>query len=53
MQLNGLTSKGPFTLAIFAAISSPNAAYFIILLCLKPDNFTCQGESTGAQWELQ
>jgi hypothetical protein len=21
----------------------PNAAYFIILLCLKPDNFTHQG----------
>ena len=23
---------------------------FIILFYLMPDNFTCQGESTGAQW---
>jgi hypothetical protein len=22
-------------------------SYFIILLCLMPDNFTCQGESAG------
>jgi hypothetical protein len=27
-----------------------NAPYFIILLCLMPDNFTHQGESGGAQW---
>ena len=25
------------------------APYFIILLCLMPDDFTCQGESAGAQ----
>jgi hypothetical protein len=24
--------------------------YFIILLCLTPDDFTCQGESTGSWW---
>ena len=24
-------------------------AYFLILLCITADNFTCQGESTGAQ----
>jgi hypothetical protein len=28
---------------------SGNAPYFIILLCLKPDNFTRQGESTATQ----
>ena len=27
-----------------------NAPYFIILLCLMPDNFTHQRESGGAQW---
>ena len=25
-------------------------AHFIILLCLTPDDFTCQGENAGAQW---
>ena len=29
---------------IFNLVSC-NAPYFIILLCLTPDNFTCQGES--------
>jgi hypothetical protein len=24
------------------------APYFITLLCLTPDNFTCQGDSAGA-----
>ena len=26
----------------------PDAAYFSILLCLMPDDFTCQGDSAGA-----
>jgi hypothetical protein len=26
-----------------------HASYFLILLCITADNFTCQGESTGAQ----
>jgi hypothetical protein len=30
--------------------SLPNAPYFIILLCLTPDDFTCAWESAGAQW---
>ena len=29
---------------------SRTALYFIILLCLTPDNFTYHGESAGAQW---
>jgi hypothetical protein len=29
---------------------SPDAPYFIILLCLTPDNFTRQGESAATQW---
>jgi hypothetical protein len=29
---------------------NPNAPYFIILLCLMPDNLTGQGETSGAQW---
>jgi hypothetical protein len=29
---------------------SGNVPYFIILLCLTPDNFTCQGESAATQW---
>jgi hypothetical protein len=28
----------------------PNALYFIMLLCLTPDDFTRKWESTGAQW---
>jgi hypothetical protein len=28
----------------------PDAPYFIILLCLTPDNFTHQGESAATQW---
>jgi hypothetical protein len=28
----------------------PDVAYFIILLCLTPHDFTCQGESTATQW---
>jgi hypothetical protein len=27
-----------------------NAPYFIILLCLTPDDFTHQGESSATQW---
>jgi hypothetical protein len=27
--------------------------YFIILLCLTPDDFTCQGESAVSQWVNQ
>ena len=27
--------------------------YFIILLCLMPDNFTCQGESAAAHWVVK
>jgi hypothetical protein len=28
----------------------PDAPYFIILLCLMPDDFTRQGESAATQW---
>jgi hypothetical protein len=28
----------------------PDAPYFIILLCLMPDDFTHQGESAATQW---
>jgi hypothetical protein len=28
----------------------PDAPYFIILLCLTPDDFTRQGESATTQW---
>jgi hypothetical protein len=28
----------------------PDVPYFIILLFLMPDNFTCQGESAATQW---
>jgi hypothetical protein len=28
----------------------PDAPYFIRLLCLMPDDFTCQGESAATQW---
>jgi hypothetical protein len=28
----------------------PDAPYVIILLCLMPDDFTCQGESAATQW---
>ena len=31
----------------------PDAPYFIILLCLTPDDFTCQGESAATQWVNQ
>jgi hypothetical protein len=27
-----------------------DALYFIILLCLMPDDFTCQEESAGTEW---
>jgi hypothetical protein len=27
-----------------------NAPYFVILLCLMPNDFTCQGESAATQW---
>jgi hypothetical protein len=30
---------------------SGNVPYFIILLCLMPDNFTRQGESAVTQWD--
>ena len=30
-----------------------NAPYFIILLCLTPDDVTCQGESAATQWVKQ
>jgi hypothetical protein len=29
---------------------SDSAPYFIILLCLTPDDFTRQGESAATQW---
>jgi hypothetical protein len=32
---------------------SGNVPYFIILLCLMPDNFTRQGESAATQWVNQ
>ena len=28
----------------------PNAPFFIILLCLMPDDFNYQEESSGTQW---
>jgi hypothetical protein len=28
----------------------PDAPYFSILLCLTPDDFTCQVESAATQW---
>jgi hypothetical protein len=28
----------------------PGTPYFIILLCLMPDNFTSQGERATTQW---
>jgi hypothetical protein len=28
----------------------PDAHYFIVLLRLMPDNFTCQGESAATHW---
>ena len=28
----------------------PDAQYFIISLCLMPDNFTRQGENAATQW---
>jgi hypothetical protein len=31
---------------------SGNAPYFIILICLTPDDFTHQGESDGIQWTM-
>ena len=31
---------------------SGNAPYFILLLCLTPDDFTCQGESAATQWPM-
>ena len=31
----------------------PDAAYFIILLCLTPDDFTHQGKSAATQWVNQ
>ncbi len=31
----------------------PDAPYFIILLCLMPDDFTHQWESAGAQYVNQ
>jgi hypothetical protein len=31
-------------------IKCPDEPYFIILLCLMPDKFTCQGESAATQW---
>jgi hypothetical protein len=29
---------------------SGNAPYFVILLCLMPDDFTRQGENAATQW---
>jgi hypothetical protein len=31
----------------------PDVPYFIILLCLTPDDFTHQGESAASQWVNQ
>jgi hypothetical protein len=31
----------------------PDVPYFIILLCLTPDDFTCQGESAATQWVIK
>jgi hypothetical protein len=30
--------------------NAPRCTYFIILLCLMPDDFTHQGESAATQW---
>ena len=40
------STKLLFGLTFFVAMC-PDAPYFIILLCLRPDNFTCQGESSA------
>jgi hypothetical protein len=32
---------------------SGNVRYFIILLCLMPDDFTRQGESAATEWVNQ
>jgi hypothetical protein len=29
---------------------APTESYFVNLLCLTPDGFTCRGESAGTQW---
>ena len=31
----------------------PDVPYFSILLCLTPDDFTCQVESAATQWDTQ
>ena len=43
LPLNGLTKQSV----------NPDAPYFIILLCLMPDDFTHQGESAATQWVNQ
>jgi hypothetical protein len=42
-----MCNKSSLTLSV---AMHPGAAYFIILLCLTPDDFTCQGESAATQW---
>ena len=36
-------------LTLLAAMC-PVARYYIILICITPDDFTCQGESAATQW---
>ena len=39
-----------YLLCIILTPLSCTVPYFIILLCLMPDDFTCQGESAAIQW---
>jgi hypothetical protein len=43
--LIGLSAHTPYLVAM-----CPDAPYFIILLCLMPHDFTCEGESAATQW---
>jgi hypothetical protein len=46
---HGHETGNDLTITLLVALC-PNAPYFIILLCLMPDDFTCQGESAATQW---
>ena len=35
---------------VLTLLISGNASYFVILLCLMPDDFTRQGENAATQW---
>jgi hypothetical protein len=48
LPLNGLTKKLPVH-PLNPVAMHPDAPYFSILLCLTPDDFTCQAESAATQ----